>query len=143
MTTLLISSQICRSCRQVEIFRMDLILLTLGDLAELEPAETMTDITLRWDIGPSIEEALPIVKRWRHLRRLTFSFSLPEGILVPPLKVLSDFILEMKHLSHLHIAPHRYPSTGYGQLEILRDKVNEFILPRRPNFTFDISCWDD
>ncbi len=45
--------------------------LTLRDLAEWEPAENITDIILDWDSGPSIEDVLPILKRWRQLRRLT------------------------------------------------------------------------
>jgi hypothetical protein len=134
-TTLLTSSQIFRSCHQVEIFWMDVVYLVLGELAELEPAENMTDITLRWSYGPSIKEVLPVIKRWRHLSRLSvqdFSETFP------PFEVVSDFILGMKHLSYLHIAPD-YDCPNHGQLEMLRDKVNELILPRRPNFKFNIS----
>ena len=46
--------------------------------------------------------------------------------------------MTMKHFSHLHIVPD-YDDCNYGQLEILRDQVNEMILPLRPNFKFDIS----
>ena len=42
--------------------------------------------------------------------------------------------METKNLSYLCF----YDRSNDGQLEILRDKVNELILPRRPNFKFDI-----
>jgi hypothetical protein len=137
MTTLLTSSQIVRSCRQVEILRIHVTCLILSDLAELEFAENMTDITLFWNEGPSIEVVLWVFERWRHLSRLTVQdFS---EISVLQLEVLSDFIMKMEHLSYLHIAPQH---DHKGQLEILRDKVNKLILPLRPNFKFDISRSD-
>ena len=120
---------------------MDITRLTLRDLAELEPAESMTDFTLFWENcwgeGPSMKEVLPVLKKWQHLRRLTFA-DLPRRISLPPFEVVSDFILGMKHLSHLHIAPN-YEHRDFSQLELLRDKVNQLILPRRPNFQFHIS----
>ena len=60
-----------------------------------------------------------------------------ENISVLPLEVLGDVIMTMKHFSHLHIVPD-YDDCNHGQLEILRDQVNELILPLRPNFKFDI-----
>ncbi len=42
----------------------------LQDLAELGPSE-MTEVSLGWREGPSIEEILPTLKRWGYLRRLT------------------------------------------------------------------------
>ena len=105
------------------------------DLAELEPAENMTDVTLIWWSGPSIEEVLSVLKRWHQLHRLTLS---NQDKSVPQLEILGDFVMGMKHLSHLHIGPD-YDDANYGQLEMLRGKVNEMILPRRPNFKFDIS----
>jgi hypothetical protein len=142
MTTLLTSSQIFRSCHQVEILWMDVTRLPLSDWAELEPAENMTDVTLRWRNGPSIEEVLPIVKRWRHLKRLTFTDLVKTKISLTPSEVLRDFIVQMKHLSHFHIVPHQNYDDDYDddvELKILRDKVNELILPRRPKFKFVIS----
>jgi hypothetical protein len=112
--------------------------LVLRDLAELEPAENMTDVTLGWGEGPTIEDVIPILKRWRQLRRLMFSDGFETERSVRPIEVLSDFIMAMKNLSYLHIAPY-YDASNYGQLEILRDKVNQFILPHRPNFKFDIA----
>jgi hypothetical protein len=49
----------------VELLKMDVSVLTVRDLAEWKPAESITDITLSWMSGPSIEDILPIVKRWR------------------------------------------------------------------------------
>jgi len=112
---------------------MDITRLTLRDLAEWQPAENISDITLGWNEGASLLEVLPILKRWRHLKRLSVQDFFEISVLT--FEVLSDFIMEMKHLSCLNIAP------GYdddGQMEILRDKVNELILPRRPNFKFSI-----
>ena len=143
--TLLISSQIVRDCRQVEILWMNVTWLVETDLAKLEPAENMTDVTLCWMNDSSIEQVLSVLKRWQRVNRLALVNNLrngiknlKNGISVPPLEVLSDFIIGMKHLSHLRIVPH-YDDANYGHLEILSDQVNEFILPRRPNFKFDIS----
>jgi hypothetical protein len=122
----------------VEIFRVDVSCLFLRDLAELEPAENMTDVTLGWDIGPSIKDALPVLRRWRYLNRLTLNDGVNNKISVPPLEVISGFIMGMKHLTHLNIVSY-YDRSNYGQLNFLRDKVNEMILPRRPNFKFNIS----
>jgi len=122
----------------VEILRIHVSPLSLKDLAELEPAENMTDITLCWGRRNRLplKKVLPVLNGWRQLRRLTFAGFFETEIYPPPFEVLSDFIMAMEYLSHLHIYP-RYGADG--QLEILRDKVNEMILPRRPNFTFDIS----
>jgi hypothetical protein len=116
---------------------MDIYILHLEELAELEPAENMKDISLRWYGGPSIGDVLPIVKGWRHLRRLTFA-DLYECISAPSVLELGDFIMGMEHLSYLHILPERDGSND-GLLRILREKVNELVLPQRPNFQFDIS----
>jgi hypothetical protein len=115
---------------------MDVTFIPRSNLAELEPAENMTDITLCWrNGGLSIEEVLPILKRWRHLKRLKLQGFRTNS--VPPLDVLRDLILEMKNLSYLHIA-FRFDRSNSGELEILRGKVNESILPLRPNFKFHI-----
>jgi hypothetical protein len=47
--------------------------LTPEDLAELEPAETVTDITLHWSEGPAIDALSTVLNRWQQLRRLTLS----------------------------------------------------------------------
>jgi len=139
MPTLLTSWQIVRSCRQVEILKMNIWCLTLWDVTKLEPAENTTDFTLFWENHPAIEEVLSVLKRllkrWQQLHQLTLWNTFNKS--VPQLELLGDFIMEMKHLSYLHIAPHFDDPNG-GQLEILRDQVNELILPLCPNFKFDI-----
>jgi hypothetical protein len=137
MTTVIASSQIVRSCHQAEILRVRVTYLNLRDLAELEPAENMTDITLCWYKGLSMKKVFPVLKRWRYLRRLKVHHESDE-ISVPPFEVLSDFIMGMKHLSHLEIVTNHNHSNS-GQLKILRDKVNKLILPRRSDFKFDIN----
>jgi hypothetical protein len=145
MTKLLTSLQIVRSCRHVEILRMNVTFLTLSDLTKLQPAENKTDFTLRWNVGPFMKEVFPVLKRWRQLRRLTLdnsdSVNSPNNIF-PPFEVLDDFIMGMNYLSHLHIVPHRFFRSDVDQLKILRDQVDELILPRRPNFKFDTSRSD-
>ena len=124
----------------MEILRMRVTWLVETDLAELEPAENMTDVTLIWWSGPSIEEVLSVLKRWHQVHRFTLRNNQDKS--VPQLELLGHFIMKMKHLSYLHIPPHFNPfslDSNGGQLEILRDKVNEMILPQRPNFKFDIS----
>jgi len=142
MTTRLTSSQIVRSCRQVEILRMNATCLAPSDLAKLEPAENKTDITLSWYNGPCMGEVLPVLKRCRQLRRLKLDNSDSRDNIFPPSEVLSDFIMSMNDLSYLHIVPHHYDPSHYGKLKNLRDQVNQLILPRRPNFKFDISSSD-
>ena len=111
--------------------------LTLESLAKLEPAENVTDVTLRWWSGSCLKEVLPVVKGWRHLNRLTFMDLVERKSSFPPFEVLSDFIMGMKHVSYLHIVPQYLHSDD--QWKILRDKVNELILPLRPNFIFNVS----
>ena len=82
---LLTSSKIFRKCRQVEILRLDVCNMDLEDFAELEPAERTTEVHLSWGSGPSIEDVLPILRRWRHLRRLTLSRWSDRS--VPPIQV--------------------------------------------------------
>ena len=122
----------------MEILSVHVFNLNLRDLAELEPAENMTDITICWDKGLSMKKLFPVLKQWRHLRRLKVRRESDEKS-VPPFKVLSDFILGMKHLSHLEIVTN-HDHSNYGQLKILRDKVNKLTLPRRSDFKFDINC---
>jgi hypothetical protein len=101
----------------------------LQDFANLEYSENMTEVHLIWLRGPASEEVLPFLKKWRHLRRLTFSKWNSQCDM--PLKALCDFIMEMKHLTYLNIGPKDSNSD-----QLLRAKVNELVLPRRPNFKF-------
>jgi hypothetical protein len=129
----------------VEILVMEVRSLALRDLAELGHFTNTTDFTLKWMWSPSIEEVFPVLKRWRKLHRLALQSY--NDTSVPQFERLANFIMEMKHLSYLHIVSpwrydfvlEKYDHTNFGQREILRDKVHEFILPRRPNFKFDIS----
>jgi hypothetical protein len=101
----------------------------------MEPFEHTTEVHLRWGKGPSIEEILPTLKKWQHLRRLTLRRWHERS--VPPL-VLLDFIMGMEHLTYLHLVP-IYNRCDSDQLETLRDQVNNLVLPHRPNFQFDVS----
>ena len=106
--------------------------VNVQDIADFKPAENITEIKLIWEEGPSIEEVLPILKRWRHLRQLT----LQSGPSVPQFEVLCDFIMEMKHLTYLNFIPN-VMYRNCGQLESLGEKVTQFALTNRPNFKFD------
>ena len=109
------------------------------DFFELESAENMTEVHLRWLTGASIEEVLLVLERWRHLRRLTLhNLHKWLGKWVPRFEDVCDFVMKVKHLVYWKIiCP--YISCNGHQLENLRDKVNQFFLPQRPNFKFDIS----
>jgi hypothetical protein len=130
----------------MEKLRIDVHFFCLRDLAELEPAD-MTEFHLEWIVGPFIEDVLPMFKRWRQLRRLTVCRGLCEIKIygarretsVLPFEILSDFVMGMKHLSHLRIVT---DCESYDQLEILRDKVKKLILPLRPNLKCDINRWE-
>ena len=114
----------------MEILRLNVTNASLQDLADLEFFENMTDVSLQWFMGPSINEVLPILKKLRHLRR--FSSRIWKSP-APSIKLLCNFITEMKHLTHLLIVLDNF------KIETLRDKVNEIILTLRPSFKFDIS----
>jgi hypothetical protein len=123
----------------VEILRITTIRLTLRHLAELEHAENLTDVILRWHGDPCLKEVFPVLERWRKLRRLTLdNYNNFQHKDFPPFEVFGSFIMGMNHLSYLRIPPCR---SNYGQLKILSDRVNELILPERPNFKFDISYY--
>jgi hypothetical protein len=117
----------------VETLRVFATHVTLQDIANYRPAENVTAIKLTWEEGPSIEEVLPVVKRWRHLRQLTLKC----GPSVPRLEVFEvcDFIMEMKQLTYLRFIPNVNNSYG-GRLERLRREVSRFALTYRPNFKF-------
>jgi hypothetical protein len=122
-------------CRQVQKLRVSLYEdFSPQDFLELESAENMTDISLNWNNGASIEEVLPILRRCRHVRRLTLSWWSDRSVL--PFEELCDFIMSMKHLTYLRLAPN-YNSYNCFQLKTLRDKIKDLVLPRRPNFKFE------
>jgi hypothetical protein len=98
------------------------------DYAELKSATNMTEVNICWGKGHSIEDILPVLKRWRQLRRLT----LQNKSSVPQFKVICDFIKRMKYLTYLQL------SLDCAQPEILRDEVNQIVLPLRPNFDLNV-----
>jgi hypothetical protein len=42
----------------------------LKDITEWA-AENMTDVNVGWDKGPSVEQVLPVLVKWRQLRKVT------------------------------------------------------------------------
>ena len=97
----------------------------LKDITEWA-AENMTEVDLAWDKGPSIRQAVPVIMKWRQLRKATLRRF---GQHRPSSEAWCDFIMRMKHLKYLRIATHSKP-----ELKPLIDKIKEFVLPRRPNF---------
>jgi hypothetical protein len=134
-TTLLTSSQIIRNCRQVEILRISAT-ITLRDLADLEHFENLKEAHLRWLEVSSVKEALSMLEKCTNLRRITLE---SETMLsLPTAGELCDFIMEMKHLTFLHII---YCGTHkcYHSKSLV-DEVKAFVLLRRPKFEFYVSC---
>ena len=101
------------------------------DYAALESAVNMTEVVICWKKGHTIEDILPVFKRWRHLRRLTL-WSRNESSL-PQVKVICDFIMKMKNLTYFQL------NLNCAQPESFREEVINVILPRRPNFQFYIN----
>ena len=118
-----------RNCRNVKILRVNASVASLTDFAELESAENLNEAHLSWKEGPSIEEMLPILKRWRFLRRVSLQCRS-----VPHVDVMCDFIMKMKHLTCLQLA------VICAQPETLSDQIKEKVLPRRPNFQLTIKA---
>jgi hypothetical protein len=111
----------------VEILDLFTRKANLKDITEWA-AENMKDVELGWDKGPSIKQVLPVLAKWRQLRKLTLSFDFRH---FPPAEVFCDFIMRLKHLTYLRLR-------DSPKLKPLIDKINEFVLPRRPNF--DLKC---
>jgi hypothetical protein len=103
------------------------------DYAELESSVNMTEVSIFWEEGHSIEDILPVLKRWRQLRRLTLR-SWNESSL-PQVQVIFDFIMRMKYLTYLQL------SLDCAKPESFRDEVNQVVLLRRPNFELNIYNW--
>jgi hypothetical protein len=109
---------------------------SLEDLADFEHNKNATEIHLRWSDYPPVKEALPILEKCTHLRRLTLKSG--KRLLLPPLEELCDFIMKLKHLTFLHIIYRDIPNCDH--FKSLVDKVKEFVSPRRPSFKFYVSC---
>ena len=110
----------------MEILEFFIRKANLRDITEWA-AENMTEVDLRWDKGPSIEQVLPVLAKWRQLRKLTvISY---ERHHYPSSEVFCHFIMRMKRLKYLNLGSYSNP-----KLKPLLDKINEFVLPRRPIF---------
>ena len=113
----------------MEILKLEFCKAKLQDFAELN-ATNMKEIELMWEEGPSIEEVLLVLMKYRQLRKLKISVG---EELVPTCEVLTYFIMVINHLEYLYL------SLGSNhQLKHLRDKILESILPSRPNFKFEV-----
>jgi hypothetical protein len=118
----------------VEILRV-IAIIALQDLTGLEHYENLKEAHLRWLRDP-VEEVLPILKRCTNLRRLTLA-SL-KRLTIPSSEEFCDFIMELKHLTFLHIIC--CGNLDCNHFKSLLDEVKAFVLPRRPNFKIYISC---
>jgi hypothetical protein len=111
--------------------------MRLRDLAALKHYGNLKEAHLRWSWDSSVKEALPILKRCTTLHRLTLGrWNL--GTVFPSSEELCDFIMELKHLTFLHIICCHVPNGDH--FESVVDQVKAFVLPRRPNFKFYVSC---
>jgi hypothetical protein len=119
----------------VEILRVSAT-ITLRDLSVIEHYGNLKEVHLRRLGDSTVNEALSVFKRCTNLRRITF-----EGETRPPFlssEELCDFIMELKHLTFLHIIYR--DSFQCNHFKSLVDEVKVFALPRRPNFEFFVSC---
>jgi hypothetical protein len=114
----------------VEILHLSVLKANLQDFAEFN-ATNVKELSLLWEKGPSIEEALLVLVKCRQLRKLKL-FVGPE---LPTFEVLSYFIVMMHHLEYLCLVPRTNCQQNH-----LRDKIHESILPSRPNFKFYVGC---
>jgi hypothetical protein len=120
----------------VEILRLSSRDITLPALAALEHNENLKEAHLHWLDGPSVKEVLVMLQRCPNLCRLTLSKWKEPSL--PSSEELCDFIMELKHLTFLHIFNGDIPNCGH--FKSLVDEVKAFVLPRRPNFKFYVSC---
>ena len=97
----------------------------LNDITELA-AENMKEVVLGWGKGPSIEQVLPVLAKCRQLRKVTLISGERQQ---PSSEVVCNFMMGMKHLKYLDLFSDSNP-----KFKPLCDKINEFVLPRRPNF---------
>ncbi len=120
----------------MEILRVYARKINLQDLTDLGNYEKINEVHLSWEHGPSVRNALPMLKRYTNLRRLMLErWRKP---CFPPLEELCQFIMELKHLTSLHIIYRDNFHCGHFKSEV--DEVKKFVLPLRPNFKFYITC---
>jgi hypothetical protein len=108
----------------------------LEDLVDLEHNENITEVHLSCVCDLPVNEVLQMLKRCMHLRRLTLKSMMRP--VIPPSEELCDFIMELKHLTFLHIIYRHYSNCDH--FKSLVDEVTAFVLPRRPKFEFYVSC---
>ena len=114
--------------------------IALRDLTELEHNKNMNQVHLSWVDGPSLREVLPILKRCTNLRRITLKAESETKLRFPSSEELCDFIMNLKHLTFLHIICRDNSISICNHLKSVVDKVKALVLPRRPNFKFYVSC---
>jgi hypothetical protein len=110
--------------------------ISLPDLAELEHYENLKEAHLRWLDDASMKEAFKVLKKCTNLRRLTVANW--RNKFYPSSTELRDFIMELKDLTFLHIIYRDISNCRH--FKSLVDEVEAFVLPRRPNFKFYVSC---
>ena len=115
---------------------MDSFVIKIQDLVELEHYTNLKEAHLRWLVDSSVKEALLMLKRYTNLRRLTLAKW--KELFFPTSEELCDFIMELKDLTFLPIIYRYYPYCGHYESAV--DQVKSFVLPRRPNFEFYVSC---
>ena len=116
---------------------MDSFYITERDLAELEHYENLKEAHLQWVKDPE-KQTLPLLQRCTNLRRLTLAKW--EETSFPSSEELCDFIMELKHLTFLHINYQIQNESYCDHFKSLVDEVKAFVLPRRPSFKFYVSC---
>jgi len=108
---------------------------TLQEWAELEHYTNLREAHLYWLHDPVIE-VFPILKRCSNLRRITLKGG--KRFFIPSSEEFCDFIMKLKHLIFLHIIYASIPSCDHFISVV--GQVEAFVLPRRPNFKFYVSC---
>ena len=116
---------------------MESCYISEGDLAELEHYGNLKEAHLRWLNDFPVKEALPILKRCTTLHRLTLKKWILDTVF-PPSKEFCEFIMELKQLTFMHMIYNDYFDCNHSKSFV--EKVQGFILPRRPNFEFYQSC---
>jgi hypothetical protein len=110
-------------------------------VADLGHNENITEVHLRWLVGPSVKKVLQMLKRCTNLRRLSLEtetfFPQIDLSLFPPLEELCNFIMELKHLTFLKIIYHDDPPCDH--FESLVGEVKAFVLLHRLKFQFNVS----
>jgi len=111
--------------------------MKLRDLAELEHYTNLKVAHLLW-----LDGSIP--KHQKYLERVgeriwmtgPFTSARKTPVSLTP-EDICDFIMKLKHLTCLHI---KYCENAQcDHVKSLVEEVNSFVLPRRPNFKFEIS----